>query len=89
VAQAEEVLESANNERRVIRYEEFISNPARHLCELARFCGLEPPISEFLQGDLGIIDATRATGFMQSAALARFYSEVRSSRWMAHYGYDG
>jgi hypothetical protein len=89
VTHAEEVLQSVNNERRVIKYEEFLSDPADHLRSLARFCGLEPPASDLLHDHLELVDATKATSFLQTAALVRFHSEVRMSRWMAHYGYDG
>lgn len=89
VTQAEEALRSVNNERWVIKYEEFLSDPAEHLRQLARFCGLELPASETLHDNLELVDVTKATSFLQTAALVRFYSEVRMSRWMAHYGYDG
>ena len=89
VTQAEEVLQSVNNERRVVKYEEFLSEPADHLRSLARFCGLEPPASETLYDHLEIVDATKAASFLQTPALVRFHSEVRMSRWMAHYGYGG
>jgi hypothetical protein len=89
VTHAEEVLKLVNNERRVIKYEEFLSDPAEHLRRLARFCGLEPRASETLHDHLELVDVTKATSFLQTAALVRFHSEVRMSRWMAHYGYDG
>ena len=89
VTQAEEVMNSVNNERRVIKYEEFLSDPAEHLRRLARFCGLEPRASETLHDHLELVDVTKATSFLQTAALVRFHSEVRMSRWMEHYGYDG
>lgn len=88
VARAEELLATISNPKHVIRYETFLSNPARPLSELARFCGVESGEATVRDaiGRVGV-DAGRANAYAADPEVREFHARVRGSRWMTHYGY--
>lgn len=90
VAEAERALTQTANPRLVIRYEDFLADPASHLPRLAQFCGIESSADVVTQAVAKIkVDPARANAFTADPVLARFHARVRASRWMSHYGYGG
>jgi hypothetical protein len=90
VAEAEQMLDHCTQERLVVPSEQFLESPGSSsfgLAALASFCGLKA-------GDAAIeraarqINPGRANAFAADAELLAFYHEVKSTRWMSHYGYS-
>ena len=87
VAQAEETLGRIDNERMVIQYESFLTAPQVHLAELARFCELSECAQKLIDDVANTVSVDRSNAFLGNSALTAFYQQVKSSRWMQHYGY--
>jgi hypothetical protein len=87
--QAERLLATAPNRRQVIHYERFLADPAGPLTELARFCGVQsdPASVEGAIQKVGV-NAGRANAYAADREILEFYTQVRESKWMRHYGYD-
>ncbi len=89
MAQAEEVLASANISKLVIRYEDFLSSPVERLFELRDFCGLAGHSNLFIENLAKEVDKSRAHTFLKDPQLREFYSQVEGSPWMKRNGYAG
>lgn len=90
VAQAEQNLAAATQDMLVIRYERLIADPTdpeHGLARLARFCDLKADAAT-LQKACAQIDTSRRNAYQTDDELKAFYEQVKSTRWMAHYGYD-
>ena len=90
VEEAERQLAAVLNERIVICYEKFLADPldpSSGLAALARFCGVNASDTAVKKA-VGSINAGRAAAFLKQPELLAFYREIRSSRWMARYGYE-
>ena len=89
VDRAEQILAKISNPRHVIRYETFLSGPAKPLADLARFCGLESGESAVRNAIAKVgVNAGRANAYAADAQVRDFHARVRISRWMKHYGYN-
>ncbi len=69
------------------RYEALLADPRHEMERILAFCQLEPG-PERLATSLGGLRTDRAFGFLQNDETRRFWQDVRSSRWMRHWGYD-
>lgn len=89
VERAESILASVSNPRRIVRYESFLSDPAKPLAELAQFCGVESD-SAAVRGAIERVgvNAGRANAYAADSEVSEFHARIRGSRWMKHYGYD-
>jgi hypothetical protein len=87
VQQAEMHLAAVANERTEVKYEAFLADPAAHLRELARFCGLEAGEAEVAQA-AGRVKVERANAFASDPELLAYYQQVRETPWMRRHGYD-
>lgn len=88
VERAEAMLAEVSNPRQIIRYESFLPDPARPLCELAQFCGIESRHSSLIGAMTKVgLNAGRANAYAGDAQVRDFHGRVRNSRWMTHYGY--
>lgn len=88
MAMAEEVLAPLEERKLVIRYEDFLAEPARHLLELRRFCGLDKQIDDRIDSLVATVNRERSYAFRTHDNLLDLYRKVRHSQWMKHYGYD-
>lgn len=86
VAEAENALATVPNEWLIVRYEQFLADPKTHLPPLANFCGLRAS-ADSIQKAIAGVDAGRAKAFLSDPDLRAFYQTVKSTRWMAQYGY--
>lgn len=89
VDEAERLLAKVSNPRQVMRYEDFLSDPAKPLAELAAFCGVDssPDAVQKAVSVVGV-DASRANAYAADPTVRAFHEEVRGTRWMAHYRYN-
>jgi hypothetical protein len=89
VARAEALLAGCSNPRRLVHYENFLSDPIDPLTELAAFCGLKNDSSSIRAAiDKVGVNAGRANAFLKDDLVREFHARVRNSRWMTQYGYD-
>ena len=88
VSQAEVILGTIKNDRRVIKFEDLLDNPKVHLLELHRFCGLEVESDKTIDEVASRVNGERANAFVQDSPLAKFYSGVKLNPWMIHHGYS-
>jgi hypothetical protein len=86
VAEAERLLAAVPNERLVVRYEQFLQNPAEGLPELAAFCGLSAS-PDALRQAAATVNAGRMNAFLGDRELKAFYEQVRQTEWMRRYAY--
>jgi hypothetical protein len=89
VAQAEQTLEMIHNDRRLVKFEEFLADPRGYLLDLVRFCELEERSGAKIDEIAKKVDNSRANAFVSDPVLKSFHSSVNKSRWMIHYGYSG
>lgn len=87
VAMAEEVLAPLGERKLVIRYEDFLVEPAQHLLKLREFCLLDERANDLVEHLAATVNAKRANAFLTDPELGEFYHRVRESRWMERYGY--
>ncbi len=87
VAQAEELLPAISNDRKVLRYEDFLVNPADRLAELAGFCDLNGASRQKIAEVIPLIDRSRSCAFLANPALQTFYQQVKNTPWMARHKY--
>jgi hypothetical protein len=87
LAQAEESLLAIPNDRKVLRYEDFLANPVDGLGELAAFCALNGIGRQKLSDVVALIDRSRSYAFLSDLRLRSFYQQVKDSPWMARYQY--
>ncbi|QOV87663.1 sulfotransferase [Humisphaera borealis] len=87
VAEAERQLAAVPNERLIVRYEQFLAEPADALTKLAVFCGVNPA-SDRIAAAVAAVNASRGAAFKSDSDLLSFYDQVRATRWMEHYQYD-
>lgn len=88
LSQAEETLSKIDNERLVVKYEDLLSDPETHIANLALFCGLEGVADESISDAAKSVVVKRSYAFTRDPALREFFSAVKNSRWMMHYGYS-
>jgi hypothetical protein len=81
VAQAETNLTGLTNAIHVLKYEDMLGDPKKHLPELAAFCELEAKSAK-IEKAIQQIDGSRATAFKSDPASAAFYETVRDNVWM-------
>jgi len=86
VAQAEEILSSIPNERRVIQFENFLAQPEDHVLDLAQFCELKID-QKSIEEAVKRINPMRANAYALNPTLRNFHQKVSTTRWMVHYGY--
>jgi hypothetical protein len=89
VSQAEALLASIENDRLVIKYEDFLQNAVSRLSALVRFCGLAGVSQKTIGEAAEWVDVRRANTFISDPVLNRFHHTVKTSRWMVRYGYAG
>jgi hypothetical protein len=86
VQQADETLRGLSNPTLTMRYEDVLSDPKKHLPELAQFCELDAT-PEAIATAAKQIDGTRALAFTSDPASAAFYETVKENPWMKKFGY--
>jgi hypothetical protein len=86
VQQADENLRGLSNPTLTLRYEDILSDPKKHLPELARFCELEASADAIAKAAKQI-DGSRALAFTSDPASAAFYETVKENPWMKKFGY--
>ena len=87
IAQAEETLNTINNDRLVVRYEDFLTDTKRYLVELSHFCNLASPTDRGLNALSRTISAKNANAFLADPMAKQFYRDVRNNPWMIFHGY--
>jgi hypothetical protein len=90
VAEAQRQLAAVPNERMVVNYERFLSEPGdvnSGLAALASFCGLSAS-TDALAKAASSINAGRARAFLADPGLSEFYGRVKDTQWMKQYGYS-
>jgi hypothetical protein len=90
VAEAEKNLAAVTQKKLFINYEKLIANPAdpeHGLGRLARFCDLSVDDTA-IQKACAQIDTSRRNAYQTHEQLKAFFEQVKSSRWMTHYGYS-
>lgn len=87
VCQAESLLPAIENQRKTLRYEDFLADPRVQLDDLTAFCGLHVSEKQ-MRENLARIDGSRSGAFLSDARLQSFYQEIKNSPWMTRYGYD-
>jgi hypothetical protein len=88
VAQAEGVLAEIEQSKFVLRYEDFLSDPARYLSDLYRFCELGKATATHLDAVASQIQRDRAYAFSNDAELTEFFASVKQTPWMVRLGYS-
>lgn len=87
VEQAERVMKGLPNALHTIRYEDFLSEPARHLAQLASWCEL--PVDERkIAAAAAKVNRGRALAFGGDPVLAQFSERVQADPWMQWFGYS-
>jgi hypothetical protein len=86
VAQAERNLTGLSNAIHVLKYEDMLGNPQKHLPELTAFCGLDVKPAK-IEEAIKQIDGSRAVAFKSDPASAAFYETVKQNAWMTRFGY--
>jgi hypothetical protein len=90
LAEAELALALSTNARLIVRYENFLADPAGGLSELAKFCGVESSSDAVKKSVEKVgVNPARANAFTSDPEFAEFHQRVRNTRWMIHYGYGG
>jgi len=87
VAQAEETLGKIGNSRIIVKYEDFLADPKRHLVDLCRFCAIEEASETMMDEVVKGINIDRSRAFLSDPELMSFYGNVKDNSWMLHYGY--
>ena len=87
VQQADQALASVPNVLHTLRYEDFLAEPAKHLRELANFCGLLDVTDNAVLQAAAKVNQTRANAFLNNTTLAAFNQTVRGDPWMRKFGY--
>lgn len=87
IAQSEELLSAIGNQRKALRYEDFLADPADWLAELAGFCELSGASRQKIAEAVALIDRSRSCAFLSDSRLKSFYQQVKSSPWMEHHNY--
>jgi hypothetical protein len=86
VQQADENLRGLSNATLTMRYEDVLSDPKKHLPELAKFCELEATPDAIAKAAKQI-DGSRALAFTSDPQSAAFYETVKDHPWMKKFGY--
>jgi hypothetical protein len=86
VQQADANLRGLANPIHVLKYEDMLVDPKKHLPPLAEFCEL-PAKPETIEKSIQQIDGSRATAFKSDPASAAFYETVKDNPWMRKFGY--
>ncbi len=84
VEAAEKTIREMENERIIIKYEDVLNEPVKHLRELADFCGLKSDKVETLAST---IRPGRGSAYLKDPELKEFYDKVKNTKWMVAYGY--
>jgi hypothetical protein len=71
----------------VLRFEDFVKDPVRHLAELLSFCRIDPG-SRSLQSLVSDIKSDRGYAFLKDQELTEFYVKVKDRESMKLLGYD-
>jgi hypothetical protein len=87
LAMAEEVLSLLGERALIVRYEDVLMEPKRHLLELRRFCGLDEKMDDHVEHLAATVNGKRAYAFFTEPELTDFYRKVQHSHWMERYGY--
>jgi hypothetical protein len=87
VTEAERNLSATDNPKLVLRYEDFLDAPAKHLVELAAFCQLPNVTDEVMQKTVQRVSTDRARRFSGDRELSAFYEKIKRNAWMTHYRY--
>ena len=88
VEQADAVLAKIEQRTFILRYEDFLSDPARHLSDLHRFCELEKDSATRIDAVTSQVKRERAYAFTNDAELTEFFASVKHSPWMVRLGYS-
>ena len=84
IESAEKTLSKINNEKIIIKYENLLDEPKKHLKELAEFCS----ISDKNTGEIAnSIKSDRANAYLNNLTLEKFYKASKDSKWMRFYDY--
>jgi hypothetical protein len=70
-----------------VRYEDFLENPAVHLEQIARFCGLTPSAAAIEQ-EVRSVKSDRAFAFLKNPASVEVYQKIRQLPIMQQLGYQ-
>jgi hypothetical protein len=87
VQEAQENLRGIPNARCEIRYEEFLSEPKKHLAALVKFCELPGVDEQALDAAASQVKPERSKAFSSDPALCGFSEKVKTNAWMVQYGY--
>jgi hypothetical protein len=87
VRQADASLRGLTNPIHTLLYEDMLADPRKHLPELAAFCELEVNTS-VVEKAVGKIDGSRSMAFAGDAEAWAFFHRIKSTEWMAKFGYD-
>lgn len=87
VAKAFEHMESINNEKLNIKYEEFLQETEKHLFTIASFCELNVKPST-VRSTTNIVQSDRGNAYKNNIELMRFFEEVKESYWLKRLGYS-
>ncbi len=88
VEQAEAVLASLDKNKFIIRYEDFLMDPARHLSALHHLCELDRGSEKLIDHLASRVKRNRAYAFQNDAELTTFYTTVAHTPWMTRLGYS-
>ena len=88
VEQAETVLAAIEKRKFVLRYEDFLADPARYLAELHSFCELDKDSATRIDAFASQAKRDRAGAFLQDQELMAFYAAVKNTPWMTRLGYS-
>lgn len=86
-ALVEASLALLDDRKLIIRYEDLLADPKRHLLELRRFCGLDEKMDDRVEDLVPLVNGKRAYAFLAQPELSALYNKIRHSRWMERYGY--
>ncbi len=73
--------------KKLVRYEDILSEPAGYLREMAEFCGLDCSRND-IRNIAGKVQSRRAYAFAENEQLCNFYEGIRHNKIMKHLGYD-
>ncbi len=86
VQQADANLRDIPNTIHILKYEDMLGDPKKHLPALAHFCGLKPD-AKTIEKAITQIDGSRAMAFTSDPNSAAFYETVKQNPWMKKYNY--
>ena len=88
LSRADEILAGSNIHHIIIKFEDLLCQPEKHLSELVKFSGLDEPNETQMHAISSVVNPKRANAFALNENLKSFHEQVRSNFWMRKYGYS-